>query len=84
MQEKVMPQIHKARLPHIDRSSEMAWIALHRQEYVGQWVALDGDRLIAHGTDPISFRDTVRSTGVKRPFIVHIHEEPDAFTGGWS
>ena len=27
----------------------MQWIAEHRNEYVGQWVALDGDRLLAAG-----------------------------------
>jgi hypothetical protein len=83
MQEKVLPQIRKARLEHIDRSREMNWIATHRQEYSGEWVALDGDRLIAHGADPMSFKDKVRSEGVKRPFIVHLYEEPEAFTGGW-
>lgn len=30
---------------------ERAWLNAHRDEYLGQWVALDGDRLIAHGTD---------------------------------
>ena len=29
----------------------MKWLAEHAREYVGQWVALDGERLIAHGTD---------------------------------
>jgi hypothetical protein len=83
MQEKVLPQIRKARLPHIDRSREMAWITAHRQEYLGEWVALDGERLIAHGSDPMSFRYKVRSEGIQRPFIVHIHEEPGPFMGGW-
>ncbi|MCI0388565.1 MAG: hypothetical protein MOB07_07340 [Acidobacteria bacterium] len=27
----------------------MEWLRLHRKEYGGQWVALDGSRLIAHG-----------------------------------
>jgi hypothetical protein len=83
MQEKVLPQIRKARLPHIDRSREMSWIATHKQEYVGEWVALDGERLIAHGFDPIAFREQVRSEGVKRPFIIHIQEELEASIGGW-
>jgi len=30
---------------------DMKWLAAHAREYVGQWVALDGDTLIAHGPD---------------------------------
>ena len=33
--------------PIPDSTREMRWIAEHQREYVGQWVALDGDRLIA-------------------------------------
>lgn len=32
-----------------DRSREWAWLAEHSDDYAGQWVALDGDRLVAHG-----------------------------------
>ena len=30
---------------------EIAWIEEHRDEYLGQWVALNGNRLLAHGTN---------------------------------
>jgi Family of unknown function (DUF5678) len=30
---------------------ERAWINAHRDQYLGYWVALDGDHLIAHGVD---------------------------------
>jgi hypothetical protein len=30
---------------------EHAWIDAHREEFLDQWVALDGGRLLAHGTD---------------------------------
>jgi len=35
----------------IHRDLEMQWISEHSHEYKGEWVALAGDRLIAHGTD---------------------------------
>jgi len=31
------------------RSPEFAWIKAHAHEYPGEWIALDGDRLLAHG-----------------------------------
>jgi hypothetical protein len=41
-----------------DRSREYGWLARHRDEYAGEWVALDGDRLLAHG---IGFEDVSRA-----------------------
>jgi len=66
--EKTLPQVRKARLQPIDRSREMAWIENNRSRYAGQWVALDGDRLIACGNDPLVFKEKARSEGVERPF----------------
>ena len=31
---------------------ENAWLEAHRDEYLGQWVAVEGDSLVAHGTNP--------------------------------
>jgi len=83
MEEKTLPQVRKARLPYIDRSREMAWIAAHEEEYAGQWVALDGDRLIAQGDDPIPFKEVARAEGIERPLIVHLRKEFGPFMGGW-
>jgi len=33
-----------------DRSAEIRWLEEHWEEYRGQWVALLGDELLAHGT----------------------------------
>ena len=30
-----------------DRTRKHEWVKTHKQEYAGQWVALDGDRLVA-------------------------------------
>jgi hypothetical protein len=37
--------------PDPERRRELQWIKEHRQEYAGQYVALDGERLLSHGTD---------------------------------
>ena len=43
-----LPPIRRVAEP-LDCKLEMRWISDHRKEYPGEWVALDGDRLIAHG-----------------------------------
>lgn len=83
MSERTLPHVSKARLRPIDRAQEIEWIAKHRCQYLGQWVALDGDRLIGHGDDPRSLVEKARSEGVERPLIIHIQEELTAYTGGW-
>lgn len=61
----------------------MARIAEHWREYAGQWVALDGEQLIAHGDDPLPFKEIARSRGIERPFIAQVQKDDSPFTGGW-
>ncbi len=62
---------------------EMEWLSKHRHEYPGEYVALDGDRLVSHGTDGREVYRQARAAGVKVPFIAHI-EPADALPfGGW-
>ena len=83
MAEKTLPQVRKASRPYIDRSREMAWIAAHQEEYAGQWVFLDGDRLVAYGHDPLPFKEIARAEGIETPFIVHMPKETGPSMGGW-
>ena len=60
------------------------WIAEHRAEYLGQWVALEGDQLISHGPDALEVDAAARAAGIKFPFVVHIvEEEPKFYYSGW-
>jgi len=66
-----------------DFSREMRWIKEHKREYAGQWVALDGDRLLCHGMNPKEVFDAADQSGVEDPFFVHL-EPADALPfGGW-
>lgn len=62
---------------------ERAWLDAHRDEYLGQWVALAGDRLIAHGADARSVYDEARSRGVSVPYLAHVTPKVEAYVGGW-
>jgi hypothetical protein len=62
---------------------ERAWINAHRDEYLGQWVALDGDHLIANGADARTVYDAARAQGVEIPYIDRVEPQVEAFMGGW-
>jgi predicted DNA-binding antitoxin AbrB/MazE fold protein len=57
------------------RYAEMAWLAAHEREYAGQWLALDGDTLLSHGSDAHAVREEARRRGVDRPLMFHVPEE---------
>jgi|SRR5215475_629965 len=51
------------------------WINEHGKEYPGQWLALDGDRLLAHGADLAEVAAAARDAGVQFP-LLHLVEPP--------
>lgn len=65
------------------REPEMRWLSEHRREYIGQWVALDGERLVSHNEDLGKVFDEAHAQGVLSPFTAFM-EDPDQPTmGGW-
>lgn len=62
--------------PMRDRTREMAWVAAHRREYAGQWVALDGDRLIAASPVRAEISAAVKADGADLP-LIHRIASPD-------
>ena len=65
------------------RAVESIWIERHRDMYLGQWVALEGDTLVAHGTNAREVYLAARQAGIDGPYIVHITPEADPYIGGW-
>jgi Family of unknown function (DUF5678) len=55
-----------------DRSREDEWLSQHRDEYAGQWVALDGDRLLAHGTNLKEVAASAQQSGVTDALFVQV------------
>ena len=45
-----VPRIISTNAPIKDRTKENEWLRQHRDEYAGQWVALDGDQLLGHSS----------------------------------
>jgi hypothetical protein len=70
------PKASAKLLPWKDRRREARWLKENARQYVGQWVALEGDQLIAAGTSAIEVRDAAKAVGIERPLLVQV-EDPD-------
>jgi Family of unknown function (DUF5678) len=60
-----------------DPAPAIEWLRLHSKEYGGQWVALAGGRLIAHGPDAMEVYAAAEADGTYLPMITYI-EPADA------
>ena len=80
---KTAPEVRKSPLGVIDLKKELEWLKEHWREYVGEWVVLDKDRLVGHGSDPIPIVKQARAEGVKTPFAKYIVGETGPSMGGW-
>ena len=70
---------------HANRSAKsLRWLHENREKYPWQWVALDGDRLIANGPTAKEVYSKAKAEGVEIPFVELVTEEKSGpFTGGW-
>jgi hypothetical protein len=64
------------------REREIEWRRNHPEqlrEFENQWVALEGEQLIAHGTDPAEVIKKARALGIKRPYVFFVEQKKDNF-----
>ena len=61
---------------------EMQWLARESVPYAGQWVALQGPRLIAHGVKLADVRAAAKAAGVDNPLFASVPDS-DAPFAGW-
>lgn len=68
-----------------NRSAQsLKWLQENQEKYSGQWVALDGDRLIASGSTAKEVYSKAKAEGVEIPFVELVTtRESEPFTGGW-
>ena len=68
--------------PYFQR--EYAWLTQHRNEYPGEYIVIEGDRLFAHGNDGRKALAEARQAGAKRPVVVRVEAADELpFMGGW-
>lgn len=61
----------------------LKWIDEHHTEYLNQWVALDGDRLLSHGTNAKQVYEEAQALGIEVPLLHRISETDNMPFGGW-
>lgn len=62
---------------------EQRWLDEHRDEYLGQWVALEGDRLLASGRDGRAVYEAARAAGVRAPLLTRVESRDELPFAGW-
>lgn len=77
------PPLQSSQASYRTYERENAWLDAHRDEYLGQWVAVEGDSLVAHGTNPRQVYLAARDSGIEVPFLVRVEHREGPFTGGW-
>lgn len=67
------------------RERRLEWLKSHREEYGGQYVALDGNQLIAVGSNYRITREKALAAGKTNAFVTYL-SKPDEATemGGWA
>ncbi len=69
--------------PLVERRDEMQWLAQESAPYAGEWVAIEGSRLIAHGISLAEVRAAAKAAGVPDPLFASVPTAPDAPFAGW-
>jgi len=71
-----------ASVPTPDSTRELRWLVEHAPAYAGQWVALEGDRLIAHGPNATEVFDAADADGAHLPLVTFV-EDPERMYAGF-
>ena len=64
-------------VPYKDRSREHQWLRENSHHYIGEWLALDDGKLIAHGKVAKDVFAEARASGYERPLVFFV---PDPAT----
>lgn len=69
--------------PIDERRDELRWLATEAGPYAGEWVVLDGPRLVAHGAKLAGVIAAAAAAGIGEPFFARVPRETDVPFGGW-
>ncbi len=64
------------------RTKRMYWLKENREKYAGQYVALDGGKLVAAGKTIREADEKAKQHGINKPFLVRVSGENETLSGG--
>ncbi|MBI3799406.1 MAG: hypothetical protein HY268_20870 [Deltaproteobacteria bacterium] len=67
--------VREERIQTTYRGHEQEWRRTHReilQTFAGEWVVLEGEKIVAHGGDPVQVVAEARTQGVKVPYLFYV------------
>lgn len=64
-------------IPLPDQAAMQRWIGEHSHEYPGEWIALDGDKLIAHGMNRAEVWAAAQASGAYLPLVTRLPSPDD-------
>lgn len=65
------------------RVLRMNWLKANREKYAGQYVALNGDKLVGKGKTIREAHEQAKQNGIEKPFLVRVSSENEILSGGW-
>lgn len=80
------PKVRRSPYGATDYSKLREWLRQNRDEYRGQWVVLDQDRLIGHtanADEVAAIIQRARDEGVRSPFVKLIPMDDEPIWMGW-
>lgn len=66
-----------------ESSPERCWLRQHSHEYLGEYLAVEGDQLVAHGTDANAVFAAARAAGVESPMFVRVEPAESPNQPAW-
>jgi predicted DNA-binding antitoxin AbrB/MazE fold protein len=69
--------------PVNERREELQWLSKEAAPYAGEWVALNGSRLVAHGVKFTDVSAAASAAGIEDPFFARVPRETGVPFGGW-
>ena len=82
LDERTTPLSWQPAEPVNDRQAEMNWLATESAPSAGQWVTLDGSRLVAQGSTLAAVSEAAKAAGVDEPLFAHVPVD-DLPSAGW-
>jgi broad specificity phosphatase PhoE len=65
------------------RQRRLEWLKAHREEYAGQYVAMDGALLVGHGATIGEAHRQAKLKGIRSPFLARVTSENEVLFAGW-